>query len=194
MNESADARVELSRLRKVSILLVVILTSTLYGTTLLIVSTILPQMQGTLSATADEIAWVITFNILATAIATPMSGWLAARFGVRNVLVWSIAGFTVATFMCGIAGSLESLILWRIVQGAFGAPSTPLSQSILLETFSRPRHGLVMGVYGFGVVIGPIIGPVLGGLMAELYTWRWAFYVLVPVGALSVLGSHWRWR
>lgn len=188
MNEGADARVELSRLRKIAILLVVILTSTLYGTTLLIVSTILPQMQGTLSATADEIAWVITFNILATAIATPMSGWLAARFGVRNVLVWSIAGFTVATLMCGMAGSLESLIFWRIVQGAFGAPSTPLSQSILLETFSRPRHGLVMGVYGFGVVIGPIIGPVLGGLMAELYTWRWAFYVLVPVGALSVLG------
>jgi DHA2 family multidrug resistance protein len=188
MSETADERVELTRLRKLAVLLVVILTSTLYGTTLLIVSTILPQMQGALSATADEIAWVITFNILATAIATPMTGWLAARFGPRNVMVWSITGFTLATFMCGVAGSLEALIFWRIVQGAFGAPSTPLSQSILLETFSRPRHGLVLGVYGFGVVFGPIIGPVLGGLMAELYSWRWAFYVLVPVGALSVVG------
>lgn len=188
MTQDEPAPPGLSPLRKLVILLVVILTATLYGTTLLIVSTILPQMQGTLSATSDEIAWVVTFNILATAIATPMSGWLTARFGTRNVMVWSMIGFTLATLMCGFAGSLESLVFWRILQGAFGAPSTPLTQSILLETFERPHHGKVIGVFGFGVVMGPILGPVLGGLMAELYSWRWAFFVLVPVGALSVLG------
>jgi len=177
-----------SPLRKLAILVVVVITGTLYGTTLLVVSTILPQMQGTLSATPDEIAWVVTFNILATAIATPMSGWLAARFGVRQVMIWSMSAFTVATFMCGLAESLEGLVFWRILQGAFGAPATPLTQSILLETFERRHHGRVIGIFGFGVVMGPILGPIIGGFMAELYTWRWAFYVLVPVGVLSVAG------
>ncbi|MCP5151680.1 MAG: DHA2 family efflux MFS transporter permease subunit [Ectothiorhodospiraceae bacterium] len=188
MTATTTDRAELSALRKVLVLVVVIMSSTLYGTTLLVVSTILPQMQGTMSATADEIAWVMTFNILATAIATPTTGWLATRFGRRQVMVWSLGGFTVSTFMCGAAGSLESLIVWRILQGAFGAPSTPLTQSILLDTFPRHQHGLVIGIFGFGVVIGPVIGPVLGGIMAELYSWRWAFYVLVPVGVISVFG------
>jgi DHA2 family multidrug resistance protein len=176
------------RLRKFAILVVVILASTLYSTTLLVVSTVLPQIQGTLSATPDEVAWVITFNILATAIATPMSGWLAARYGTRNVMIWSMSGFTLATAMCGFAQSLEALVMWRILQGAFGAPSTPLVQSILLNTFDRSQHGRVIGIYGFGVVIGPVIGPVLGGLMAELLSWRWAFFILVPVGVASVVG------
>ena len=180
-------RAGLSAARKISILLALIMTTTLYGTTLLIVATVLPQMQGTMSATADEIAWVVTFNILATAIATPMSGWLSARFGMRNVMVWSMSGFTLATLMCGLSDSLEVLVFWRILQGAFGAPSTPLTQSILLDTFDKKHHGKVIGIFGFGVVLGPIIGPVLGGAMAEIYTWRWAFYVLVPVGVLSVV-------
>lgn len=177
---------ELSTARKILILISLIMTTTLYATTLLIVATVLPQIQGTLSATADEIAWVVTFNILATAIATPMSGWLAARFGVRNVMIWSMTGFTVATLMCGLSDSLETLVFWRILQGAFGAPSTPLTQSILLDTFDKKHHGMVLGIFGLGVVMGPVVGPLLGGLMAEIYTWRWAFYVLVPVGAVSV--------
>lgn len=178
---------ELSTARKISILIALILTTTLYGTNFLIVATVLPQIQGTMSATADEIAWVVTFNILATAIATPMSGWLSARFGTRNVMIWSMSGFTLATLMCGLSESLEALVFWRILQGGCGAPSTPLTQSILLDTFEKRLHGGVLGVYGIGVVLGPIIGPVLGGVMAELYSWRWAFYVLVPIGALSVL-------
>lgn len=176
----------LSTARKISILIALIMTTTLYGTTLLIVATVLPQIQGTMSATADEIAWVVTFNILATAIATPMSGWLAARFGTRNVMAWSMTGFTLATLMCGLSESLEALVFWRILQGAFGAPSTPLTQSILLDTFEKKHHGMVLGIFGIGVVTGPVIGPVLGGSMAEIYSWRWAFYVLVPVGVLSV--------
>lgn len=179
-------RPELSMARKIWILIALIMTTTLYGTNFLIVATVLPQIQGTMSATADEIAWVVTFNILATAIATPMSGWLSARFGTRNVMIWSMSGFTVATLMCGFSESLEALVFWRILQGGFGAPSTPLTQSILLDTFDRKHHGTVLGIYGIGVVMGPIIGPVLGGAMAEIYSWRWAFYVLVPIGMLSV--------
>lgn len=188
MSETAAGSADLTPLRRAFILLSVILATTLYSTTLLVVSTILPQMQGSFSATSDEIAWSMTFNILATAIVTPATGWLAARFGTRNVMVWSMAGFTLATLLCAAAESLEALILWRIAQGAFGAPTTPLSQSILMEAFPKRQHAIVIGLYGFGVVIGPVIGPTLGGVMAELYTWRWAFYILVPVGALSVVG------
>jgi DHA2 family multidrug resistance protein len=187
----ADApRPTLSTVRKLAILVSLIMTTTLYGTTLLIVATVLPQMQGTMSATADEIAWVVTFNILATAIATPMSGWLASRFGMRNVMIVSMTGFTAATLMCGLSNSLETLVFWRIMQGACGAPSTPLTQSILLDIFAKKHHGMVLGIFGFGVVMGPIIGPVLGGQMAEIYTWRWAFYVLVPVGVVSVTALY----
>lgn len=179
---------ELTPVRRTMILVMVVLATTLYGTTLLVVSTILPQMQGSFSATADEIAWAMTFNILATAIVTPMSGWLAGRFGTRRVMVWSLAGFTVATFMCGAADSLESLVFWRIMQGGFGAPSTPLTQSILLTVFPRDQQTRVMGIFGFGVVLGPIFGPALGGIMAESYNWRWAFYALVPVGVAATVG------
>src|SRR5215468_2887561 len=102
--------------RRILILVMVVLGSTLYATTLLIASTLLPQMQGTMSATQDEIAWAMTFNILATAVMTPMTGWLATRFGRREIMTWSVLAFTVATFMCGSADSLEALILWRIIQ------------------------------------------------------------------------------
>ncbi len=188
MTDAAVASNEIPSARRFLILMCVVLATTLYSTTILIVSTVLPQMQGSFSATADEIAWVMTFNILATAIATPLTGWLAARFGVRRVMVWSILGFTVATLMCGLATSLEQIVFWRIVQGAFGAPSTPLSQSILLDTFPKRQHALVLGLYGFGVVIGPVIGPTLGGYAAEAYTWRYAFYAIVPIGFLAVFG------
>src|ERR1700741_192379 len=117
----------LSAGRRYLILTPVVLGSSLYGTALLTTSTILPQMQGALSATQDEIAWVMTFNILATAAVTPMTGWLGARFGARNVMVWGIAGFSSATLLCGFAGSLETLVLWRILQGGAGAPLVPLS-------------------------------------------------------------------
>ncbi len=178
----------LTPMRRAMILISVMLATTLYGTTLLIVSTILPQMQGSFAATSDEIAWAMTFNILATAIVTPVTGWLVSSFGSRSVMVYSIAGFTVATFMCGAAESLESLVFWRILQGGFGAPSTPVAQSVLLATYPRKQHAMVMGLYGFGVVIGPVIGPTLGGVMAEVYTWRWAFYAIVPVGVVAVIG------
>src|SRR5260221_1850997 len=108
--------------RRIMIMISVVLGSTLYSTTLLIASTLLPQMQGTMAATPDEIAWAMTFNILATAVVTPMTGWLVSRFGRRNVMTWCIFGFTVATWACGAADSLQSLVFWRILQGGIGAP------------------------------------------------------------------------
>ncbi len=178
----------LSTTRRILILCAVVLGSTLYATTLLIASTLLPQMQGTMSATQDEIAWVMTFNILATAVATPMTGWLAARFGRRQTISWSVFSFTIATFLCGQADSLETLVLWRVLQGALGAPMIPLSQTILLDSFPKRQAGLVTSIFGMAVVIGPVIGPTLGGMLSELYGWRWAFYMIVPVGFLSFIG------
>lgn len=174
--------------RRILILVMVVLGSTLYATTLLIASTLLPQMQGTMSATQDEISWAMTFNILATAVATPMTGWLAARFGRRETMIWSVFAFTFTTFMCGLADSLETLILWRVLQGALGAPVIPLSQTILLDTFPKRQQGLVTSIFGMAVVIGPVIGPTVGGMLSELYTWRWAFYMIVPVGVISFVG------
>src|SRR5450759_5010057 len=122
----------------------VVLGSSLYGTALLTTSTVLPQMQGAMSATQDEIAWAMTFNILATAVVTPMTGWLVSRFGTKRVIVCSIACFTAATLLCGMAQSLEVLVLWRILQGGAGAPVVPLSQSILFDTFPRRQHTMAV--------------------------------------------------
>src|SRR5438270_3090298 len=174
--------------RRIMIMISVVLGSTLYSTTLLIASTLLPQMQGAMSATQDEIAWAMTFNILATAVVTPMTGWLVARFGRRNVMVFSMLLFSLFTYLCGQAQSLETLVLWRILQGGAGAPVTPLSQTILFDSFPRRLHRMITSIYGMTVVIGPVIGPALGGYMAELYSWRWAFYGLVPVGIVSCIG------
>ena len=169
----------------------VVLGSSLYGTALLTTSTILPQMQGALSATQDEIAWAMTFNILATAVVTPMTGWLVSRFGTKRVVVWSIGCFTVATLLCGMAQSLEVLVLWRILQGGAGAPVVPLSQSILFDTFPRRQHTMVMSIFGMAVAVAPAFGPVFGGYLAEMHSWRWSFYMLVPIGICATLGMAW---
>jgi DHA2 family multidrug resistance protein len=168
----------------------VVLGSSLYSTALLTTSTVLPQMQGTMSATQDEIAWAMTFNILATAVVTPMTGWLVSRFGVKRVMLWSIGTFSLATLLCGMSQSLEMLVLWRIVQGGAGAPVVPLSQTILLDTFPRRQHSMVLSIFGMAVGVAPVFGPVLGGYLAEIYSWRWSFYMLVPVGVLALIGMH----
>src|SRR5215212_11948194 len=173
------------------ILSTVVLGSSLYSTALLTTSTVLPQLQGALSATQDEIAWVMTFNILATAVVTPMTGWLVSRFGTKRVMVSSVALFTLATLLCGMAQSLEVLVLWRILQGGAGAPVVPLSQSILFSTFPRRQHTMVMSVFGMAVAVAPAFGPVFGGYLAESYSWRWSFYMLVPIGICATIGMAW---
>jgi len=185
-----EAHPELSPARRNAILATVVLSATLYSTTILIVAAVLPQLQGAMSATPDEISWTMTFNILATAVATPLTGWLAGRFGRRNLLVGSVTIFAISTYFCGAATSLEELIFWRIVQGAAGAPLPPMGQTVVLDIFPKRQHGPVIGLYGIGVVMGAFIGPMIGGVMAEIYTWRYAFYLIVPIAAASALGVY----
>jgi DHA2 family multidrug resistance protein len=189
--DAEDAPGAMSAAQRYLTLATVVLGSSLYGTALLTTSTVLPQMQGTLSATQDEIAWAMTFNILATAVVTPMTGWLVSRFGTKRVMLCSIACFTAATLLCGMAQSLEVLVLWRILQGGAGAPLVPLSQSILFNTFPRRQHTMVMSIFGMAVAVAPVFGPVLGGYLAEMYSWRWSFYMLVPVGICATIGMAW---
>jgi MFS transporter, DHA2 family, multidrug resistance protein len=187
-NAPSGAQPLLPVLQRILILISGMTAMAVYFTSILIASTVLPQMQGTFSATADEISWSVTFNILATAIAMPMTGWAVARFGRWQLMVYATALFTVSTLMCGLATSLEEMIFWRIVQGAAGAPSVPLVQTIVLDTFPPHQHRLVLGINGMGVVLGPIFGPLLGGMLAASINWRWAFFLLVPVGAAATVG------
>jgi DHA2 family multidrug resistance protein len=163
------------------------ITTLLFGMTQTLANVVLPQIKGAMSATQDQIAWVVTFNIVATAIATPMVGWLANRFGWRNTLLTAMIGFVFFSLMCGLAHSLESLILYRVGQGLFGAPLAPMGQGILIATFPRHLHALVLMLWGTGAVFGPILGPVLGALMAETFTWRGAFFIVVPPGLIGIL-------
>ena len=176
------------RYPRVIVLLAMSLVTALYVATLTIVNVALPQMQGALSATPDQISWVVTLNLVATAIATPLSGWLVTRWGQRQVLIWCVVGFTVTTYLCATATTLEPLLLYRVGQGAFGAPLVPISQSIILNTYrERDERAFAMSVYGMAVVIGPGLAPALGGYMAEEYNWRWIFYLLMPVCGLALL-------
>ncbi|MDA8050239.1 MAG: DHA2 family efflux MFS transporter permease subunit [Rhodospirillales bacterium] len=148
----------------------------------------LPYMQGSLSATYDQITWVLTSYIIAAAIMTAPVGWLAARFGRRNLFVVSLAGFTVTSMLCGLAQSLGQIVIFRIAQGMFGAALVPLSQSIMLDIYPVERRGQAMAIWGMGVMVGPIMGPTLGGYLTEFYSWRWVFYVNVPFGIAAMLG------
>jgi DHA2 family multidrug resistance protein len=148
----------------------------------------LPRMQGSLSATQDQMAWVLTSYIIAAAIMTPLSGWLAERIGRRRVFLFSVVGFTVASALCGLAQSLPELIGSRLLQGLCGAALIPMSQAVLLDINPRERHGKAMALWVMGVTVGPILGPSLGGWLTENYNWRWVFYINVPFGVLSYLG------
>ncbi len=185
--DSDKAVYDLTSFGRFVVLISVILASTCYTATILVATTLLPQMQGGLSATQDEISWVMTFNILATAVATPMTGWLVARFGRRKTMMWCLLGFTVSTFFCGAAQSLEQLVFWRVMQGGLGAPLIPLSQTLLLDSYPRSRHGFVLSLYGMSNIVGPVIGPTLGGYVGETFGWPWGFYMVLPVSVVAYL-------
>jgi DHA2 family multidrug resistance protein len=148
----------------------------------------LPYMQGSLSAALDQITWVLTSYIVAAAIMTPVTGWITARLGLRRVFLLSVGGFTAASMLCGIAGSLGEMVLFRLLQGVFGAALVPLSQSVLLDINPRERQGQAMAIWGAGIMVGPILGPTLGGWLTFNYNWRWVFYINLPVGVLAFLG------
>jgi DHA2 family multidrug resistance protein len=169
------------------ILLMVQLANMLFGMTITLANLVLPQMRGNLSATQEEISWVITLNLVATAVATPMTGWLASRLGWRNLMFFTVTGFTVTSLLCGIAGSLEALILARVAQGAFGAPIMPLGQAILLATFPKHLQPTALVMWGIGAVFGPVLGPILGSIATEAYDWRAAFFMIVPPGVAALV-------
>ena len=148
----------------------------------------LPHMQGGLSATQDQVSWVLTSYIVAAAIMTPPTGYLAARFGRRRLFLISVAGFTVASVLCGLAQSLSEMVIFRLLQGVFGAGLVPLSQATLLDNYPKEKHGQAMALWGMGVMVGPILGPTLGGWLTEYYDWRWVFFINLPLGLLAWLG------
>ncbi|MBY8826836.1 DHA2 family efflux MFS transporter permease subunit [Hephaestia mangrovi] len=148
----------------------------------------LPHMQGSVSASQDQITWVLTSYIVAAAIMTPLTGWLASRFGRKRLMLWSIVGFTIASGLCGLATSLGELVGFRLLQGIFGAALVPMSQAILLDINPPERHGPAMAVWGMGAILGPIIGPALGGYLTDSYSWRWVFYINLPIGMLAFAG------
>lgn len=148
----------------------------------------LPHMQGSMGATQDQISWVLTSYIVAAAIVMPLTGFLAARFGRRRVFICSVVGFTAASMLCGAAQSLDQIVLFRLLQGVFGASLVPLSQAVLLDAYPRERHGAAMAIWGVGVMVGPILGPMLGGWLTEYYNWRWVFYINLPFGLLAWFG------
>jgi DHA2 family multidrug resistance protein len=142
----------------------------------------LPYMMGELSAARDQVTWVLTSYVIAAAIMTAPVGWLASRFGKKNFLIVSIAGFTVASMLCGAAQSLEQMVAFRLIQGVFGAALGPLSQAVMLDMYPPAQRGKVMAIWGMGVMLGPILGPTLGGVLTDAYSWRWVFYINVPFG------------
>jgi len=152
-----------------------------------VVNVSLPHIASSMSATTEEATWALTSYLVANAIILPMTGWLASRLGRKRLLMISTAGFTVASFLCGAAPNLASLVIFRIIQGATGGSLQPLSQAVLLESFKPAERGRAMGFWGLGVVVAPILGPVVGGWLTENYSWRWVFYINLPFGVASLL-------
>jgi DHA2 family multidrug resistance protein len=148
----------------------------------------LPHMQGTMGATQDQIAWVLTSYIVAAAIFMPLTGFLAARFGRKRIFIVSVVGFTIASMLCGAAQNLPQIVLFRLLQGVFGAALVPMSQSVLLDSYPRESHASAMALWGVGVMVGPILGPTLGGWLTEYFSWRWVFYINLPFGLLAWFG------
>lgn len=155
-----------------------------------IVNVSLDHIRGSLSAGIDEATWSISSYLLSNAVVIPMSGWLSRFFGRKRYQIGSIALFTISSFLCGTAWSLESLIFFRVMQGLGGGGLVPVSQAILLEAFPRKEHGTAMALFGVGVMFGPILGPLLGGVITDNWSWRWIFYINLPIGILSIFLSY----
>ena len=166
----------------------IMLATFMQGVDTTIANVALPHMQGSFSAAQDQVAWIVTSYIVAAAIMTPLTGWLAGRFGIKYVFFISVAGFTLASALCGVATSLAQMVAYRLLQGACGAALVPLSQSVLLQINPPHRHAQAMSVWGMGVILGPIIGPALGGWLTDQYNWRWVFFINVPFGVLAAVG------
>lgn len=175
-------------MRRIYVTLSVMLATIMQALDTTIANVALPHMQGSMGATQDQISWVLTSYIVAAAIFMPLTGFISARFGRKRVFMASVVGFTIASMLCGTAQSIEQIVLFRLLQGVFGACLIPLSQAVLLDTYPPEKHASAMAMWGVGVMIGPILGPTIGGWLTESYSWRWVFYINLPFGLLAWMG------
>src|SRR3990170_928303 len=173
----------------IPLVIAVVLTAVLEVLDMTIVNVAIPHMLGAFAATADQITWILTSYIVAAAVLMPLTGYLSTWLGRRRLLLTAITGFVVSSALCCMAWNLESMVLFRLAQGVFGAPLVPLSQAILLDAFPRNRAGQALAIFGMGIMVAPVIGPALGGYLTETYSWRMVFYINVPIGLLALLLS-----
>src|SRR5882724_5827162 len=184
----ADASADARPINRGAVTLCVILAVIMQALDTTIANVALPYMQGSVSASADQINWVLTSYIVAAAIMTPPSGFLSNRFGRRRILLVAIAGFVVASMLCGFSESLVQIVAFRLLQGLFGAALVPLSQGILLDIYTVEERGSAMALFGVSVMVGPVLGPVIGGWLTANVNWRWVFYINLPIGLLAFAG------
>jgi MFS transporter, DHA2 family, multidrug resistance protein len=184
---TGEQHLEAGSAQKWLIALAVMLGTTLEVLDTSIVNVALPHMQGSFSASVDEIAWVVTSYLVANGIMIPMTGWISSRFGRKRYFMASVGVFVIASGLCGAAGSLDQMVIFRLIQGAAGAAMIPSSQAILMETFPPAEQQLAMAMWGVGLMVAPIMGPTLGGWITDNWNWRWNFYINLPVGAAALL-------
>jgi len=173
----------------IPLVIAVVLTAILEVLDITIVNVAIPHMLGAFAATADQITWILTSYLVAAAVVMPLTGYLSRWLGRRRLLLTAITGFIVSSALCGLAWNLESMVVFRLAQGVFGAPLVPLSQAILLDVFPRHRAGQALAIFGMGIMVAPVIGPALGGYLTEAYSWRMVFYINIPIGLFALLLS-----
>lgn len=187
MNDTTDNSIAKPGVSRGLISITVMLTTIMVILDMTIVNVALPDMMGALGATSDQITWVLTSYIVVEAIMIPLTGFLVTLFGRKRLMLVSVAGFVIASALCGQANSLTEMIVFRLMQGLFGASVVPLSQSVMVDTFPKEERGKAMAFWGIGIMLGPILGPTLGGYITEHLNWRWVFYINLPVGVLNLL-------
>jgi MFS transporter, DHA2 family, multidrug resistance protein len=173
----------------IPLVIAVVLTAVLEVLDITIVNVAMPHMLGAFGATSDQITWVLTSYLVSAAVVMPLTGYLSTWLGRRRLLLFAICGFVLSSALCGMAWNLESMVVFRLAQGIFGAPLVPLSQAILLDAFPRERHGQALAIFGLGIMVAPVIGPALGGWLTETYSWRMVFYINIPIGLFALLMS-----
>jgi DHA2 family multidrug resistance protein len=188
MPTSAAAPIAVPGLRRNMVTICAMTATIMQALDTTIANVALPYMQGTLSASQDQINWVLTSYIVAAAIMTAPVGWIANRFGRKRIFILCSGGFTVASVLCGLAQDINQMVLFRLLQGVFGAALVPLSQAVMLDSYALHERAKAMAIWGMGVMMGPIMGPSLGAWLTETYSWHWVFFVNLPFGIFTVLG------